>query len=464
MRTLSALFIPVVLLLYGCRESEQIDVDEIRERGSLVAITGYSPVSYFIYRGQPMGYEYDLLELLADHLDLQTDIILVRDLDEMIEMLNSGKADLIAYNLTITKERRDRIAFTNPLNITRQMLVQRKPENWRSMALHEIERELIRNPIELAGKNVHVRKASAYKTRLENLSREIGGEIIIVEAPSHVTTEDLIRMTAEGEIDCTVADENIARINQAYYQILDVATPVSLPQQTAWAVRFGSPRLLEAINAWLAEVQKTAEYYVIYNKYFENRRALRERYASDFFPTTGGAISAYDDLLREQAELLGWDWRMLAALIYRESQFRIRARSWAGAVGLMQLMPATALEFGAADPYDPVQNIRAGVQYLLWLREYWREIINDDAERINFILASYNVGIGHVQDARTLAALHDTNPNIWKDNVERLMLKKSNPDYYNMGEIHFGYARGEEPVLYVENVLSLYEHYKRFVE
>jgi membrane-bound lytic murein transglycosylase F len=464
-RRLAIPIVTVLCLFAGCVcEQRTIDLDEIRERGEIIAITSYSPLSYFIYRGQPMGYEYELLQLAGEYLDIAVTIKLARDIDGMIDMLNNGEGDLIAYGLTITAERRDQVAFTHPLNITRQVLVQRKPENWRNMQLHQIERELIRSPIDLAGKQVHVRKGSAYVTRLHNLSREIGGDIEVTEAPGEITTEDLIRQVSDGSIELTVADENIARIKAAYYRDIDVDTPVSLPQQTAWAVRHTSKSLLEALNQWLAAAQNDAEYYVIYNKYYENRRAFAARYESEYFPVTGGSISPYDDILRTEAERLGWDWRLLAALVYQESQFRPRARSWAGAVGLMQLMPRTAREFGATDLFDPEQNIRAGVNFIDWLDTYWSEDIRDAHERLKFVIASYNVGQGHVQDARRLAEAFGSDPNVWKNNVEHYMMKKSDPEYYNMEIVNFGYASGTEPVTYVDTIFNLYQHYTNFIE
>ena len=459
-------FLIFVLFFSSCQQlsEKSTDLPEIKERGQLTAITSYSPISYFIYHGEPMGYEYELLQMFEEHLGIPVEIKLAKDFGEMIEMLEEGEGDMIAYNLTVTSERRERLGFSNHLNITRQVLVQRKPDNWQRMKLHEIENELIRSPIELADQTVHVRKGSAYVERLENLSREIGEDINVIEMPPDVTTEELITFVAEDSIDLTVADENIAKIQSAYYRGLDIETPVSLLQQTAWAVRQSSPMLLEAINEWLAEAQREADYYVIYNKYFENPRAFRDRYASEYFPIRGDIISPYDSLLKKGAENLGWDWRKLAALTYRESQFRPQARSWAGAAGLMQLMPRTARSFGADNPYDPEQNIKAGVRFLIWLEEYWEERIEDEEERKKFIIASYNVGQGHVQDARRLAEEYDADPNVWDDNVERFMLKKSNPEYFNKDIVQYGYATGLEPVTYVEAIYDLYEHYKKFVE
>ncbi len=464
-----ALFGLFLCLTISCEEKTKsssyfADLPEIIERGELIAITSYSPISYFVYRGEAMGYEYELLQLYGEYLGLPVSIKLARDFDEMIEMLESGEGDMIAYGLTITSERREHLAFSDPFNTTRQVLVQRKPGGWRQMMLHRIEQMLIRNPIDLAGDTVYVRRGSAYVSRLRNLSSEIGSDIHIVEADKGVTTEELISKVAEGKIRYTVADENIALIQSAYYQDLDVSTAISLPQQTAWALRPSSVKLLESVNVWLGSAREKVDFYVIYNKYFENRRAFRSRYASDYFLLAGGQISPYDEIFRANATRLGWDWRLFAALAYQESRFDPDARSWAGAIGLMQLMPRTALEFGASDPYNPVQNVSAGAAFISWLDDYWKQYIENPDERLLFIIASYNAGHGHVQDARRLAAAHHADPDVWHGQVETYMLKKSNPEYYNREEVRYGYASGVEPVNYVNNILEIYNHYKLFVD
>lgn len=454
-----------LLFLGGCtterEKTTQIrDFDEIANDGVLTVVTGYSPVSYFIYRGQPMGYEYELLKRLGESTGLEIELTVARDFDEMIRMLNNKEVDLIAYNLTITQQRRQMVAFTTPLNVTRQVLVQRKPESWRRMRIHETERLLIRNPIELAGRDVHVRRASSYLERMLNLQNEIGEDINIIEAESGVTTEQLIRMVAEREIDFTVSDENIARLNQSYFPILDINTPLSLPQQTAWAVRESSVALRDSINSWLEDFQTQTDYYVIYNKYFENRRAFTRRIDSDLLFSDGGKISLFDELIQTYSEQIGWDWLLLASLIFQESQFNPDARSWAGAQGLMQLMPRTANAHGATDPFDPEQSIRAGVSFIEWLNNYWSNHIEDENERIKFILGSYNVGHGHVQDARRLAREFGADPDVWDGNVARFLLKKSQQEYYTHEVVRFGYARGFEPVNYVNNILYIYNHYQ----
>ena len=336
----------------------QFDWDRIKERGVLRAIIDNSSTSYFIYKGRPMGYEYDLLTRFAQSQGFKLELVISPDLQAVFDMLNDGTGDVIAYNLTVTKERSQRLAFATNHSLVRQVLVQRKPENWRDLKIHEIENHLIRNPIELIGKNVVVRRKSAFVPRLQSLSEEIGGEIIIYEDQASVRSEALIRKVAEGNIDYTIADENVALVNATYYPILDVQTPVSFSQRIAWAVRKNAPQLLEEINTWIGQMKKTPDYNVIYNKYYRSPKNYLARVSSGFVAVEGGHLSGYDDLIRQAADTLGWDWRLLAALVFRESKFDPKAKSWVGATGLMQLMPKTGKAYGVQPLGDLPQRLR----------------------------------------------------------------------------------------------------------
>jgi len=326
----------------GCSPVKNTDLTEIRERGKLIAITGYDATSYFIYKGRPMGYEFELLSLLANHLGVKLEILISKDRDELFRLIERGEGDILAANLTVTGERAEEYTFTEFLMTTRQMLIQSKPDGWRQMKLHEIEEQLIRNPIHLSGKKIHVREGSAYYQRLLNLSEEIGGGIEIVSAAADVSTEELIRQVAQREIPYTVADENIAMINLAYYPEIDIETALSFPQQVAWVVRERAPDLVDAINGWIREAKKGVAYHAIYERYYQNRRGFRERLAGDHLSEPSARLSPYDDLLKRNAAVIGWDWRLLAAQVYQESVFDPYATSWAGAIGLMQLLPETA--------------------------------------------------------------------------------------------------------------------------
>jgi membrane-bound lytic murein transglycosylase F len=438
------------------------DLEQIKEEGVLRAIMVYSSTSYFLYRGQLMGYEYELLRRLAEHMNLKLEIVLARDINDLINMLNSGEGDIIAHGLTVTQRRRQFVRFMDYLYLTRQVLVQRKPDDWRQMKLHEIEKELISDPIELIGKTVSVRRNSSYYSRLVNLQQEIGGKINIDTIPGNYSTQKIIKMVVDGEIDLTVADENIARINSSYYPILDVETPISFSQRVSWAVRKNSPQLQAALNEWGRMMRDNVDYYVIYNKYFKNERSFRKRIASDFYSETSNRLSAYDSIIKFHANRIGWDWRLISSLIYQESRFRPEEQSWAGAQGLMQLMPSTARELGVTDISDPDQNVRAGTAYLHQLWNRW-ESIPDSTQRLKFTLASYNCGYSHVVDARRLTRKYGGQPQVWDDNVEKYLLNLMYPEFYNDEVVRYGFVMGEEPVSYVEQILQRYEHYARLI-
>lgn len=445
-------------------EVVDFDLDKIKERGTLRALVDNSSTSYFIYKGQLMGYEYELLTLLANELDVDLEIIVTKSIDDAFRSLNQGEGDIIAFTLTVTKERQSRVAFTHAHYTTRQVLVQKNPDNWRSMKKHEIEKILIRNQVDLIGKEVHVRKSSSYVDRLKNLSEEIGGDIIVIEDEKDVETELMIKKVHDEEIEYTIADEDIALVNTSYYPDIDISTPISFPQQIAWAVRKNATKLLYTINNWQAKLKREPTYNVIYNKYYNSHRASKARLMSDFSSISGEKISIYDDIIKQSADSLGWDWRLLAAQIYQESAFNPTDTSWAGAIGLMQIMPETGKRYHAYNLTNPNQNIMAGMKHLKHLNYLWAKTIEDEQERLKFILASYNVGLGHVIDARDLAKKYDKDPTIWEGNVAFYLLNKSKSKFFKDPVAKSGYCRCEEPVNYVKNVLSRYEQYKQLMK
>ena len=440
-----------------------LDLADIRERGKLIAITSYSPTSYFIYRGKPMGYEYELLQRLARYLDVELEIKIAYNLDNFIEMLNSGEGDIVAHGLSITKPRKQYVDFTDHHSVTRQVLVQRKPEGWRKMKLHQIEKQLIRDPLELIGKPVHVRKNTSYYRRLVNLSQEMGGDISIQEVEGKLETNEIIKMVVDGKIKYTVADEHIANINETYYRDLDIQTALSFPQRLAWMVRKTSPELKAAVNEWLVQEKQEPDYYTIYNKYYKNQKRFRTRVSSEFFSLTGGKISEYDDLIKEAAAEINWDWKLLASQIYQESRFDPEVKSWAGARGLMQVMPATVKEMGEYDLYEPEQSLKAGVSHIKSISKLY-ENVPDSVERIKFVLATYNVGQGHVADARRLAEKYGKDPNVWTDNVDEYIRLKSRKEYYSDPVVKYGFCRGEEPYNYVAEILKRHKIYRELIE
>lgn len=461
------LFVPLILSCDEHRPSGQRagtmadDLDSIRERGKLIAVTDYNSTNYFIYRGEPMGFHYELLKSFSDHLGIDFKIVTENNPEEALSMLQSGKADLLAMGLTVNTSEKKRIKFTEPLGETRQVLVQRKPFGWQSMDPDEIERNLVKNQIDLGKKTVYVQKGSSYKVRLRSLSDEIGEKVMIIEVP--LEAEILIQLVEKGEIDYTVCDENVALVNATYYPDIDVSTPVSHPQKLAWGVRkTHSNDLLKELNHWITTFRKTHAYALLYAKYFKNSRS-GTMVKSDYFALSTGKISQWDELIKIYSDSIRWDWRLLASLICQESRFNPSATSWAGAYGLMQVMPETGRNFGIDIKSSPQRNIEAGTMYIKWLHSIFDARIEDKDERTRFILAAYNAGPGHVLDAMRLAEKNGMDPRKWNGNVAEWLLKKSQPQYYNDTTVRNGYFRGTESVAFVNEVLDRFHHYKNII-
>ncbi len=468
------IFILMGLFLTSCLNNEKklaeiLNVDEqssvlrkIRKSGKLVALTDYNSTNYFIYRGEPMGYQFELLKLFAEHLDVKLEIVTNNDLEQSFESLKNGEIDIIAIGLAKTKDRLEIIDFTIPMAQTRQVLVQRKPKNWRKMrTMDELESHLIREQLDLAKKTVYIQKNTSFKDRLLNLADEIGDSIFIIEDESR-EVEELIAAVASGEIDYTVSDEHVALVNDKYYSDIDINTPISFTQNLSWVVDKGQDSLLILINNWIDGFQNSLTAGLLYNKYFKNPRTINYA-SSEYHSIGGGKISRYDEVVKEVSSQYEMDWRLVSSIIYQESGFKPNAKSWVGAYGLMQLMPSTAEMFGIDSLSSPKEQIEAGVKFIHWLDTQIPVEIKDVSERTKFILAAYNAGLAHVFDARRLAEKYEHDPNIWTGNVDTFLLQKSNPKFYRDSVVRYGYCRGEEPYNFVIEILDRYDHYKNLI-
>ena len=460
------------------------DLGAIAERDTLVALTSYNSTSYFVYRGQAMGYEYELLQAFAEDLDLVLRMRVVPR-DSLFAMLNRGDGDIGAARIVPTDEDTVHFAYSGELYRTRPMVVQRDadpgldedgvPEAVDSLTdiqaptnpaaapddTIEIAARSVRSPADLAGEEVYLPEGSPYVERLIELEDQITGDIDVVEVDT--TSESLIRQVANAELPLTVAQQNVAELEQSQFSNLAVTPAVGPTHPVTWAVRGNAPELLRALNEWIQEHRDTELFRDLYQKYYVDRRGYRERVESRYLTSETGTLSDYDALLRQAASTTGLDWRLLAAQTYQESRFEPRARSWAGAMGLLQIMPATARDLGVDDPFDPRQNVEGAVRYLKWLEDnYWAEAIPDSLERVKFVLASYNTGAGHVMDARRLTEKYGGDDTNWEE-VAFWLLRKSKAEWYNDPVVRHGYARGLEPVEYVARILDRYEHYRQFV-
>lgn len=417
---------------------------------TLRVATLYSPLSYFIYRGEPMGIDYTLVDSMAADNGMVLDLTVARTLSEAVGMLDSGKVDLIAYPVPITEHYKKYAMPCGPENLTTQVLVQPKVQGLAP----------ITDITELVGKDVYVEKDSKYLRRMQNLNDELGGGINIVEVDADsIITEDLLEMVSEGKIPLTVVDSDIARLNMTYYPDLDISLPVSFEQRSAWAVAPGNDKLAESVDRWFGEAQARVIDEELLKRFFEQMKNGN----TISFDFSKGYISKYDNIFKKYAPRIGWDWRLMAAQAYVESRFRPNARSWAGARGLMQVMPSTAR--GYRTPVSKLSNpetcVDVATRLINDLDSYLMKYVPNDKERLKFVIAAYNVGIAHVYDAIALAKKYGYDPTAWSGNVEKALLMKMNPKYYNDPVVKYGYCRGTETVAYVKGITNFYEHARR---
>lgn len=419
---------------------------------TLRVVTLYSPTSYFIYRDQPMGYDYTLVDSLARQKHMVLDLKVAPSLSAAVAMLDSGKVDLIAAEVPVTEHYLKYVLPCGPENLTSQVLVQPKIQG----------QAPITDVTELVGREVFVEKDSKYLRRLNNLNDELGGGIEIREVDGDtLITEDLISMVADGKIPLTVVDSDIARLNRTYYPGLDIDVPVSLPQRGAWAVAPGKKWLADSIDTWFAQASPQETNKELLKQLFE-----QSKYGSSVrFDFSKGYISQFDHLFKKYAPGIGWDWRLMAAQAYVESHFKPNARSWAGARGLMQIMPQTARGYrtSVSSLSNPETSVKVASKLINDLDSYLVKYVPNDSERLKFVIAAYNVGIAHVYDAIALARKYGLDPQVWDGNVSKAMLMKMNPKYYNDPVVKYGYCRGTETVNYVKGITNFYENARRMI-
>ena len=426
--------------------SDSNDLKEIIKSDTLRVATMYGSTSYFLFRDELMGFDYEMAKNLAGYLHLNLEISIATSEKEMAQWLMENKVDIVTYNVTQTKELKKNFSFVLPQSESYQVLVQNMGTN----ALSDVT--------ELAGKNVYVKENSIFYDRLLDLNDEIGGTINIKLADDSLSNDDLIDMVAEGKIDYTFAFHNVAILHKSYSKTLDCHMSVGFDQHNGWLIRKNNRNLKRAIEKWEKLPATEQIQSVLFNKYWDKSPYFALR--SITIPK--GAISPYDHFFKKYALDINWDWRLLAALAFGESHFNPGCESWAGAKGLMQLMPGTAMNFGLNNTtvLDPEQNIEAGVQYIKSLNLSFRQVQNTD-ERIKFVLAAYNSGPAHVLDAMALARKYGKNPHIWYNHVEYFFLKKDDPDFYNDPVVKYGYFRGKETARYVHSILSTFEKYQK---
>jgi membrane-bound lytic murein transglycosylase F len=417
------------------------DLAGLKKRKVLRMLTRNSAASYYLYRGAPYGFDYELMSRFADRLGMRLQVVIPPDNESLVSWLQEGRGDVIAAMWTATPARREQVRFSSPYYYTDEVLVARSDED-------------ISGPEQLSGRHVYVRRSASYYDSLEELNERTNG-FVIEAAPEDMQTEQILAKVADGEWDLTVADSHLLAIEQTHGRPLEAAFTLASRQPIAWAVRKKNAALAEALSSYAQDIYRGTTYNVIRKRYFEDKKQISDA-NSQWRVDRSGKLSPYDDLIREYAARNNFDWRLIAAQAFQESKFEPDRKSWAGAYGLMQVLPRVAQEVGISDYKTPEGSIAAGVRYLRQMVDLLDPKLPLET-RLRFGLASYNAGRGHLLDARRLARKLGWSADIWYGNVEKAMLLLSQSKYHR--DSRFGYVRGTEPVQYVREIEQRYNEY-----
>lgn len=420
------------------------DFTEIKKRKVLRVLTRNNAATYFLWRGELLGFEYELIQAFAKKHGLRVKMVVPPSRDELLPWLLDGKGDIIAASLTVTQSRKDRgIVFSRKTNKVSEYLVARSNDN------------SIKSIQDLVGRKIFVRRSSSYWQTIRNLINA-GIDIRLREAPESMETEEIIAKVAAGEYDLSVADSHILDIELTWRDDVKAALSLGEPVLHGWAMRNSDKILHAEVNSFLKKEYRGLFYNILQQKYFKTPHKIKRRLEQRIDKSTGGDLSPYDRLVKKYANKHDFDWRLIVSQMYQESRFDPKAKSWVGALGLMQVMPRTAREMSISNLVKPENGLRAGVKYMAWLWQRFEPEL-DIKDRYWFVLAAYNAGLGHVRDARRLAKKQGWKANRWFKNVEKAMLLLSKRQFYK--NARHGYVRGREPVNYVRNIQTRYQAY-----
>lgn len=417
------------------------DLERIKARGEMVVVTRNAPTTFYEDRTGPAGYELELARAFADYLGVDLRIIVADNYQDIFSTLETGKAAFAAAGLTHTQERERFVRFSNPYKFVDEVVVYRRGDK-RPASFNE-----------MTNGRLVVTSFSSHAETLRQHQKNDAPELTWSESPD-LETADLLQMVTNGTIDYTIVDSNEFRMLQAYHPQLSVAFESSSQNRIAWA--FSHQRddsLYQAANAFFAEVRPTPLLATLSERYYGHLDKLDYVGAIHFWRQTNNKLEKFKPHFIQAADEHGFDWRLLAAVGYQESHWNPAARSFTGVRGLMMLTRKTASELGVTNRLDAQQSIAGGSKYLARLRERLGQEVQEP-DRTWLALAAYNVGFGHLSDARRITEKLGGNPNSWLDVKESLPLL-SQKRYYRY--TRHGYARGQEPVDYVQNIRRYYD-------
>jgi membrane-bound lytic murein transglycosylase F len=440
-RIATRLLISLLCLLTITGSVRPNTLEKIRSQGEIVVITRNSPTTYFEDNIGATGYEFELAKAFADYLDVSLVIKQADNLAELYSDIERSDAAFAAAGLTITQEKNKWVRFSTPYMQVSQQVIYRRG----GMRPKET--------FDLAKGQLVVTSDSSHAYYLRELQGDQIPELTWSESPDFETVE-LLQMVATGEVDFTVVGSNEFEMLQAYYPNLAIAFDLTGAQPLAWAFpQSRDDSLYKAAEGFFRNAQTNGLLSEVRERFYGHLDKLNYVGAKRFKKQTEKKLDKYDDLFQHAAKEHDLDWRLLAAMSYQESHWNPRAKSFTGVRGMMMLTRRTAKELGVQNRLDPKQSIDGGAAYLVKLRKRLPKSIQEP-DRTWMALAAYNVGYGHLTDARKLTAKDGGDNNRWMDVKDYLPLLSQKRYYKNT---RHGYARGSEPVSYVQNIRRYFD-------
>lgn len=428
----------ILLGLFGCQEkTAPTSLQQIMARGTLNVGTLLGPNSYYIDAQGPAGFEYELAKKYADYLGVKLNIVASYSLEELLPKLESGEVDVLAAGLVATQARRQQYNFAPSYNMVSQKLVY-KQGNKRPREISDLTGKLI------------VTAHSSYVESLQQL--QSSHPELTWQETTEFDEEELIEKVLAGEYDYTVVDSNNLAISRRYYAEISIAFTLQEQAPIAWAVaKQSNDNLLTSLIEFFGDVHHDGSLLILNDKYYAHIENFNYVNTRTFVRAVTEKLPKYIDFFKKYSQEL--DWQLLAAISYQESHWEPHARSYTGVRGLMMLTLPTAKQMGVVSRLDAEESIRGGAKYIKRLIDKMPDRILEP-DRTWFALASYNIGFGHLNDARIITQRQGGDADRWVDVKDRLILLKQKK-YYK--KTKYGYARGDEAVNYVENIRRYYD-------
>ena len=429
----------ILIVLNACAPQKPA-LQHIRDAGVLHVLTRNAATTYFTGPHGAEGLEYELVKAFADHLGVSLKMSTEDNLEDMLGKLQNNDYDFAAAGLIATAESEKTLRFsTSYQSITQQLVYNRNIPRPKTMDA------TVDGMIEVMANSSHAEILKKLKNKHPNLSWDENND---------TGSTELLTLVAENLIDFTIADSNEVLLTRRFHPELRIAFNVSKPQPLAWAfAKKKDDSLYKEANKFLAAYKKSGQLAQLLKRHYEHASNYDYAGTNTYLGHVRYRLPRYQEMFELAGEVNELDWQLIAAIAYQESHWNPRAVSPTGVRGIMMLTNRTAKDLGVEDRTVPAQSIRGGAQYIRELSKKFSDEL-DEKDRLWFTLAAYNVGYGHVQDARKITTRRGGNPNKWVDVKESLPLLRSKRWYKTT---KYGYARGNEPVKYVENIRSYYD-------